>query len=333
VLVDAARRAIQAHALIEARDCVLVACSGGPDSTALLLALHELAPALDAELCVVHVDHGLRAGSSAEAAPVGALAKRLGRSFRAVRVEVSPGAGGLQERARTARYACLEATARELGCAKIAVGHTRTDQAETVLHRMLRGAGVEGLGAIPWRRGRVVRPLLGVGRSEVLAYLAASGESFLEDPSNERAEFLRVRLRKEVLPLLESLAPGVEERLAALAGDARAAHEALAFLTAPWARPSVEAILAAPPAARAVVLRRVLGDLRGDLRGLGRAHVEAALALVRSGPSRGEVHLPGGALVRRGDDLSWELGRGKQVSGSVIPGRHGGDESDEGDGD
>jgi tRNA(Ile)-lysidine synthase len=312
VLVAAARRAIEAQDLLEPRDCVLVACSGGPDSTALLLVLHELAPVIDLELCVVHVDHGLRPGSGAEASHVGALAGRIGRSFRATRVEVRPGPGGLQERARAARYERLEAVATELGCARIAVGHTRTDQAETVLHRVLRGAGLAGLGAIPWRRGRVVRPLLGVGRRQVLAFLAERGESFLEDPSNERPDFLRVRLRKEALPLLESLVPGVEERLSALAGDARAAHDALVILTAPWARPSVEAVLAAPAEARAVVLRRVLGDLRGDLRGLGRAHFEAALGLVTTGPLRGEVHLPGGALVRRGDVLSWELGRGKQ---------------------
>jgi hypothetical protein len=165
----------------------------------------------------------------------------------------------------------------------------------------------------------VVRPLLGVGRPQVLAFLAERGESFREDPSNERADFLRVRLRKEVQPLLESLVPGVEERLAALAGDARAAHEALALLTAPWARPSVEAVLGAPVQARAVVLRRVLEELRGDLRGLGRAHFEAALGLCTTGPLQGEVHLPGGALVRRGDALSWELGRGKQAAGGDDP--------------
>lgn len=290
---------------------VACAVSGGADSTALL----ALAVAAGLDVTAVHVDHGLRPGSAEEAAHVQALANRLGRSFRAARAEVAAGPGGLQERARTARYERLEAVATELGCARIAVGHTRTDQAETVLHRMLRGAGLAGLGAIPWRRGRVIRPLLGVGRRQVLAFLAERGQTFLEDPSNERADFLRVRLRREVQPLLESLVPGVEERLAALAGDARAAHEALAILTAPWARPSVEAVLGAPVQARAVVLRRVLEDLRGDLRGLGRAHLEAALGLVTSGPREGEVHLPGGALVRRGDALTWELGRGKQTGG------------------
>lgn len=304
MIVDSIRSAIETHRLLEPRDCVLVACSGGPDSTALCLALHELAPELDIELCIVHVDHGLRPGSDAEAAPVAAMARRIGRPFRATKVEVVSG-GGIQQAAREARYARLEALAGEMGCARIAMGHTRTDQAETVVHRILRGAGIEGLGAIPWRRGRVVRPLLGVGRPEILAWLRARGEPFFEDPSNDRPEFLRVRIRKEVVPLLESLVPGVEERLAALASDARAAHDALGILTLPWAKPSVEAILDAPREARAVVLRRVLSDLRGDLRGLGRVHFDAALALVTSGPSTGELHLPGGALVRRGDVLSW----------------------------
>lgn len=312
MLIDAVHRAVLAHELIEPRACVLVACSGGPDSTALLLALHELAPVLDAELCVIHVDHGLREGSAAEAEPVAALAARLGRPCHRARAHVGQGPGGLQERARSARYACLEEAATALGCARIAVGHTRTDQAETVLHRLVRGAGLEGLGAIPPRRGRVIRPLLEVGRADVLAFLRERGESWLEDPSNERPEFLRVRLRREILPALDALVPGVEERLAALAADARAAHEALGILSAPWARPSVAAILSAPAAVRAIVVRRVLADLRGDLRGLGRAHVQAAVGLIEGGSGHGEVHLPGGALVRQGDVLTWDTERGKR---------------------
>jgi hypothetical protein len=105
----------------------------------------------------------------------------------------------------------------------------------------------------------------------------------------------------------------VEGRLAALAVDARSAREALEAAASAWARPSVAAVLAAPDALRAVVVRRILRDLRGDLRGLTRAHVEAVVTLVVEGPSRGEVHLAGGALVRRDDALFWDPARGKRA--------------------
>jgi tRNA(Ile)-lysidine synthase len=292
-------------------EIVLCACSGGPDSTALVLALHELAPPLSLGLCLHHVDHGLRPGSAADGERVQELGARLGLAVRRTTLVVPEGPGGLQERARTARYAALEAAADELGCARIAVGHTRSDQAETVLHRLLRGAGVEGLGAIPPVRGRVVRPLLDVSRAEVLAFLGERGQTYVEDPSNERTEFLRVALRRDVLPRLEAIVPGVEERLAALAAESRATHEALETLLAPWAVPSVAAVRAAPPGARSLVVRQLLRALRGDLRGLGRAHIEAAVGLVDNAPDRGEVHLPGGAFVREGDQLRWDATRGR----------------------
>ncbi|MBI2893706.1 MAG: tRNA lysidine(34) synthetase TilS [Deltaproteobacteria bacterium] len=320
-MLEKVRRTIAAHGLFEPNDCVLVACSGGPDSVALLAGLSELGRELCIELCVAHVDHGLRPGSERDGELVGRIAARLDLGLRIERIEVPAGPGGVLERAREARYACLEKVADELGCARIAVGHTRGDQAETVLHRLLRGTGIEGLGAIPPRRGRIVRPLLDVGRPEVLEFLRTRGLPWVEDPSNERLEFLRVRLRREVLPLLDDLAPGVEERLAALAAEARGLTEELQRLVEPFAQPSVLTIARAPEGLRPLVVREVLRRLRGDLRELTRAHLEAAARLALDGPRRGEVHLPRGALVRDDDALGWVPGGGHgQVKDSTKAG-------------
>ncbi len=160
---------------------VLVACSGGPDSLALLVLAagrRRLDPT------AVHVDHGLRPGSAAEARTVEAAAARLGAGFRAARVDVGPG-GNLEARARDARYATLEAIRVELGATAVLVGHTEDDQAETVLLNLLRGSGRAGLGGMPERRGAIVRPLLRVRRSETLAICERVGLSPLHDPMND----------------------------------------------------------------------------------------------------------------------------------------------------
>ncbi len=176
---------------------VVVGCSGGADSTALLaLAVDRgLAP------IAVHVDHGLREGSGSEHEVVAAHAAVLGAHSVAVRVEVGAG-GNLEARARDARYETLEATARQHGASAVLVGHTADDQAETVLLALLRGSAAAGLAGMPVRRGVIVRPLLGVRRAETEAMCAALGLDPLHDPSNDDRSFRRAWIRHEVLPLL-----------------------------------------------------------------------------------------------------------------------------------
>jgi len=195
---------------------VLMACSGGPDSTALLDALARLAPPRRWRLSVAHVDHGLRAGSAAEAALVARLAADRGLAFRALSVRVAPGAS-LQDRARTARHNALREEAERVGAAVIALGHTADDQAETVLMRALSGASPRGLLAMAERERGLVRPLLRVWREATVAYCAALGLEPLEDPSNLDPRFLRSRVRHEVIPALEAVFPGARRRLVVLA--------------------------------------------------------------------------------------------------------------------
>ncbi len=182
-------------------ESVLVAVSGGADSVALLRVLTALAPELSLRLHVLHVDHGLRPDSPRDAEFVRQLAARLDVAVDVARVTVAPG-GSLEAAARAARYAALEAHATRLGADRIALGHTADDQAETVLMRMLAGAGVRGLAGIPPVRGRIIRPLLETRRPQLVAALREMELPWIEDPSNRDPKFLRNRIRHELLPLL-----------------------------------------------------------------------------------------------------------------------------------
>jgi tRNA(Ile)-lysidine synthase len=183
---------------------LLLAVSGGPDSTALLLMASEWegGPALHAAT----VDHGLRPESAAEAAAVAALCARLRVPHATLRWEGDKPSTRLQERAREARYDLLAAEARRVGAGVIVTGHHFDDQAETVLFRLARGSGVAGLAGMAARRRRgeveIARPLLAIRKAELVAFCEARGVAFARDPSNDDARFARPRLRR----LAETLA-------------------------------------------------------------------------------------------------------------------------------
>lgn len=210
----------KARGLLEPGDRILVAVSGGPDSVALFALLAELAPAWALELAVCHVHHGLRGREADEDADfVATLCRTLEVPIRIERLaRAGPARRGArrswQEWAREARYAALVRVADELGMRKIALGHTADDQAETVLLWMLRGAGLAGLAGIPLTRaGRVIRPLLGFRRRELVQYLEGRGLTSRTDSSNAKTVYLRNRIRQEVLPVLQALNPAIVETL------------------------------------------------------------------------------------------------------------------------
>lgn len=203
---------------------VLAAVSGGPDSLCLVAALSRVGAKVEAAC----IDHGLRPESPEEVRRTEAVCHGLGVPFHTRRVAV-PAGPGLEAAARGARYAALEAIRAERGLEFVATGHTASDQAETVLMRLARGAALRGAGGILERRAdSVVRPLLGVTRAETRAYVLALGLEAVEDPMNHDSAFARVRVRHEVLPaLVSALGPGAER---ALARFARLAQEDDALL-------------------------------------------------------------------------------------------------------
>ena len=275
-----------------------VACSGGADSVAVADAAVAVTGA--ARVVLVHVDHGLHAGAAEAARAVEALAARLGAGFHLARVTVGAGAS-LEAQARAARYAALDAAARDLGLATILSGHTARDQAETVLLRALRGTGPGGLAGIARVRGVHRRPLLDECRAITEAYVAARALPVADDPMNADRRFARVRLREALMPALVAENPRVEDALCRLARsaaewaelvDARAAEVAARAADGTIA---VADLVAAGPAAgkRALQLLAAPAALDAD-------HLDAAWALATA-PARGTrgLDLPGLRLERR----------------------------------
>lgn len=216
---------IRGHELVVPGDRVLAAVSGGPDSMALLGALWELGPRLGVTIEVATVDHGLRPDAGAELDLVAGRAEALGLSWHRVDVDVRAVGvhSGLQEAARRARLAALEALAADRDCRRVALAHQADDQTETVLFRILRGTGVGGLRGIPYQRPPFVRPLLDVTRAQIMTYLRRRGIPFALDPSNADLRFSRARLRHRVLPILREENPRVDEALRRLAAEAERA--------------------------------------------------------------------------------------------------------------
>jgi tRNA(Ile)-lysidine synthase len=221
-LATRARRVLDSAAVPHGAT-IVVACSGGPDSQALLDVLAHVArssrnspngPRVTLVAC--GVDHGLRPEAAAELDLVRALADARGVPFRKVVLAVAPGPN-LQARARAARYEALRAVAAEVSARHVATAHHLEDRAETVLIRLLRGAPVEGLAVMPPASHDLLRPLIHARRAEILAHVERRSLAVASDPSNHDPRYLRTRVRTEVLPLLRSMAPRIDHHLADLA--------------------------------------------------------------------------------------------------------------------
>jgi len=281
-------------------DRVLVAVSGGPDSLCLLHVLwSERAARGPAAVEAAHLDHGLRGDESAqEAAWVAAWCRERGIPCHVGQADVAGLARdrkqSKQEAARTARLAFLEETAAQIGASRIATGHTRDDQVETVLMNVLRGTGLDGLRGIPARRGPFVRPLLDVSRAEIEDYCASHGLEPRRDPSNLSSDaYTRNRVRLELLPLLaRDYNPAAAEallRLSEIAGrdlDYLQTQADAALGDATRERDVFRLVLDRPtltglhPALLRHVLRRAIAGLRGTRGGITHDHIEQACRAV-----------------------------------------------------
>jgi tRNA(Ile)-lysidine synthase len=301
---------------------LLVAVSGGPDSTALLAGLAELCARYALRLTAAHVDHALRPESAAEGDAVAALSARLGVACVRRRVAVGHGAG-LEARARRARYRALRAMATEAGADWIVTGHTLDDQAETILLHLLRGAGRRGLAGMARVRGRLFRPLLGATRADVRRFLADRDLAFAIDRSNADLAHARNRVRRLLLPLLEAeFNPRLRHALGESAG--RLADEDA--LLDSLARTRLDALVegealaldvaAEPPALARRIVRLWLGH--AGVRRLGARHVEAVLRLALAA-SPGSAPIPGPArVVREGRRLVRRAGRRARPAGFCL---------------
>jgi tRNA(Ile)-lysidine synthase len=267
---------------------VVVGCSGGPDSLALL----ALARARDLGVEAVYVDHGLRPGTDHDASVVRDAADEVGASARVVRVEVDPSAN-VEARARDARYLALERVADAVGAAAILVGHTGDDQAETVLLAMLRGSGATGLAGMPAVRGRIRRPLLTLRRADTQEICARLRWAPVRDPMNDEVHYRRVWLRREVMPrLVRGSQRDLVEVLARQAALLRDDDDLLDSLAAEHPPDDAHALAALPRALARRVVRRWVGPPPPSS-----TTVDAVLEVARG--ERRAVELPGGRRVER----------------------------------
>ena len=291
---------------------VLVAVSGGADSMVLLHCLHQGRKALGITPVVAHVDHGLRQDSAEDAAFVldhasGMGLKAVGRRVD-VRATARAGKLSLEDAGRRDRYAALGDMARETGATLIATGHTATDQAETVLMRMVRGTGPLGLGGIdPSRPDGLTRPLLCVTREEVRQEARSGVISFRDDHSNRELRYLRNRVRRQLLPLLVGMNPRVEFTLSELAESAGALAGWVDGMAADVVVPDGEGgrmvgaahLKTCDTALLPYVVRAAFKEVTESPLGLSRSHIEAVVRLGRQGGGPGKVHLPRGVTVIR----------------------------------
>jgi len=301
-LVAAVDQALRAEAARARGETLVVGLSGGADSVALTDALASLQRRHGFRLVAAHLDHGLRQDSADDAAFCHGFCATLGVPFRGgsarVRGRAAREKGGLEQAARHERYSFLRRVKDDEGAAGIVVAHTQDDQAETLLLRLLRGAGASGLSAMRASSGDLLRPLLGVPRARVLEHLRARGLGWREDPSNADPAHLRNRVRHELLPYLEQrFNPRIKEalaRTAALLADEAAyvgaqAEQLVASIGSRDGRALVldrlrlaEAPLAVARAAVRLALQRT-----GGLAGIDRGHVDRVLHVARSAAPAG----------------------------------------------
>lgn len=299
-------RLIRSRQLVTPGDKVLLALSGGADSTALLHLFLEIRPRLGLELAVAHLNYGLRGSASeADAEFVRSLAVdyHLPCVVETLSPPDRPKGGNVQARAREQRYRFFQRIGDSLGVQRIALGHTRNDQAETVLLRLLRGSGALGLAAIPVSRAdRFIRPLLSIEREDLRAYLRSRGVGWREDSSNRDLRFARNRVRHELIPRLEkAFNPAIVDVLARTAENLRGDAESLEWLVGDlagrhadpadarlgWRRSWLNTL---PPGLRSQLVRHALGTLDPGKRVL-KKQVDAVLELLQDHKSGRSVRV------------------------------------------
>jgi tRNA(Ile)-lysidine synthase len=295
---DTVRRYAGEHGLLPPGS-VIVAVSGGTDSTALLLLLTDLAPELGIVLHAAYFDHRIRRTGAEDAQFVSDLAAKVGATIRIGRADRVPKS---EDEARQARYEFLRRAASERNATVVATGHTRDDQAETVLLHLTRGSGIGGLSAMRPLREGIARPLLCIGRAETAAVCGAAGVAPREDPTNRSLRYARNRIRRKVLPELGAINPQVTEALARLAdaaADVVASHRsrATAALSEATRDGAIHLDSLGPDAAvreeaLAIAWQRATGHV------LTGRHREAVGAQASRGDGRAALDLPGGRLVR-----------------------------------
>ena len=316
--VQCTHRFITQHQMIQPKETVLIGVSGGVDSLALLYALHTLRHELDCQFHIAHLDHGFREDSADDAVYVAAQADRLDLPISRDRIDgpklMLDQKLSAEVAARHARYQFYERVSERIGATKIALGHHRGDQAETVLMNLLRGAGALGLkGVLPVRDGKFIRPLLAVSRKEIEDFVAQLGLRPRRDPTNYQLDHLRNRVRLELIPILErAYNSNIQNTLNQTAELLQAESDYLETLT--YDAFQACRIASCSPdtvvldrclfreyhlALRRRILRLAVAEVFGAVRDLYFNHFESMLTLIEGEAPNSVLDLPNGGAFRR----------------------------------
>jgi tRNA(Ile)-lysidine synthase len=332
-MIKKVNQTIEKYNLLEKGERMVVALSGGPDSTALLAVLAPIAQKLDLSLVVAHFNHGLRGAESDEDEKYSReLSEKMGLSFVSGKMDQINGKKGLspEDFYRRQRYNFLNKVAEDYQAQKIALGHNLQDQAETVLLNILRGSGLEGLkGFLPMRDGKFIRPLIEISRREIISFLNEAGIPYRQDSSNKNKIYLRNQIRSELIPYLKKkFNPKIEENLAQMAEILRPEDEFIRQHVAHALKSSVierqqDRILLKiadinklHPAIRWRLFKTLLESLNPAKNGFSFIHIKSLDNLAQKCETGKKVDLSLGIEVRREyDDLILEA---KKVGSKKI---------------
>jgi tRNA(Ile)-lysidine synthase len=301
------RSAVRVHLQqLEAGDTFLVAVSGGADSLALAYALLKEAQPLALRPIAVTIDHQLQSTSAEVAARTSDQLRGFGYSEVKIEKVVVSRESGVEAGARDARYKALSDLADKLKAKKVFLGHTRDDQAETVLLGLATGSGTRSLSGMAVENGIYIRPLLAITREQSVKACKEIGVDYWSDPHNINPEFSRVRVRREVLPVMEEkIGPGIAAALARSAAllrddaDALDAIAAQAISSLDLSDLDCELLSELPRAIRSRILRMAIYAAGAPSGSISADHVTAIEALVTSWHGQGALNLPGGVKVER----------------------------------
>lgn len=318
-VVEQVLATIERHRMFDGGDKVVVAFSGGPDSTCLLDVLARMRGKLGLDVTVAHVDHGLSESSAEVAAKLSTTVAEAGFEIHVVRIPDLEGPN-LHARARDFRYGFLDLVAERESAPRVATGHTLDDRVETTLARLVHGAGTSGLAGIPPVEGKRVRPLIGLRRGETRDYCIECGLEFYEDPGNEDQRFERAAVRTRLIPVIEerwgegavrAMAQSSErlrEDAGALAQLAERLYQDIVKVEGATARMSTDALLSMPRAFRRRILELAVGRVRD--RSAGIDEVLDALELPSTRAKEAQHSVAGGISITKSASEVVVEGRG-----------------------
>lgn len=305
-LIKKVQNTIFQHNLFPRGSKIIIACSGGPDSTALLDILSKLKKKYALKLAIAHVNYNLRGHDSQKDEDfVKKLALKYGLALKVFKPAFSGDKS--ENKLREIRYDFFEKTRKELGFDYITVGHTLDDQVETFLMRVIRGSGLAGLSSISYKNNCIIRPLLNISKDEIIKYLKFSKLSFRIDKTNLESEYLRNKIRNQLIPYLEkNFNSGIKKTIFDATESIRDDFDLIYQISKKEIQKnkslSAKKLLALHPSLQKQILLNYISGKKGNLKDIESAHIRELLKIIKSTKNKSQVVLFQGLKVTRNSD-------------------------------